>query len=107
MAKQLNIFDVEPEMVALDLTKAHVKKTSESVTYTDVLIHVPRNATSDKDYETWDHICYCLWKRIKGEWDEVLAKVDECRRHREPVEIRIPIHSNQAFFTPMQVVKYL
>ncbi|GGE58440.1 hypothetical protein [Priestia taiwanensis] len=104
--KQLNIFDVEELIVALDLSKAKVKKVNEQV-YTDVLVSVPHDATQSKDYETWDHMCYCLWKKVKCSYDEVIAKLEEHRVNKEPVEIRVPIQDGKAFFIPLQVVQYI
>ncbi|PGA60527.1 cell division protein SepF, partial [Bacillus pseudomycoides] len=44
MPKQLNIFDVEPEICQFDVMKAKVKKGTGRVTFADVRVQVPRNA---------------------------------------------------------------
>ncbi|EOO75172.1 hypothetical protein IIC_02370, partial [Bacillus cereus VD021] len=44
MVKQLNIFEVEPEIIKFDVSKANVKRGSGRVTYTDIRVQIPRNA---------------------------------------------------------------
>lgn len=102
MAKQLTIFEVEPDIVALDLQKANVKFINKENAYTDVIVAAP----SKRDYESFEHICYCFWKKLKCSWEEAVRMVSDHIEKKKEIKIRIPIRNGRALFTP-NVVRYV
>ncbi|MDZ5608439.1 cell division protein SepF [Bacillus pseudomycoides] len=118
MAKQLNIFDVEPEIIKFDVSKAKVKRGTGKVTYADVRVLIPRNAKStdelpkttnaDDRYEEFEDHTLGIWryqrakdKLFKWEAAEELCKA--ARDHKEVVPVRIYLGSG---FKP-NVVEYM
>ncbi len=72
MPKQLNIFDVEPEICQFDVMKANVKKGTGRTTYADVRVQVPKNAkctdelprktNPDERYELFEQYAIAIWR---------------------------------------------
>lgn len=77
MNKQLSIFSVEPEIMAFMVKAAHVKKLKDGTLYTDVVVHIPKQAKSlgelrrtnayDPRYDLFDGYQMGLWsyERVK------------------------------------------
>ncbi|WP_242223679.1 cell division protein SepF [Bacillus cereus group sp. BfR-BA-01380] len=119
MAKQLNIFDVEPNIMEFDVTKAKVKRGTGNVAYADVRVVVPRNAKSidelprtikpDNRYETFEEHVMGAWRFIRAtdksfNWEAAEELCKAARDHKEAIPVRIYLGSG---FSPQTVVEYL
>ncbi|MDP7979113.1 cell division protein SepF [Bacillus multifaciens] len=119
MAKQLNIFEVEPNIMEFDVTKAKVKRRTGNITYTDVCVVVPRNARStdelpkttkaDDRYEVFEEHAVAIWRfnREKDNafsWEAAEELCKAARDHKEAIPARIYLGSG---FCPNNVVEYL
>ena len=72
MAKQLNIFDVEPAICEFDVMKANVKRGMGRVTYADVRVQVPKDAKctdelprttkQDDRYDIFEQYVMAIWR---------------------------------------------
>ncbi|SDY43578.1 cell division protein SepF [Bacillus sp. 166amftsu] len=104
MVKQLNIFDVEPEIIQFDITKANVKKGAGRVTYTDVRVQVPKNAKctdelprttkQDDRYDIFEQYTMAIWrfqrrldKLFNWEAAEELCKAARDKKEAIPVSV--------------------
>lgn len=119
MVKQLNIFDVDPEIMQFDVSKANVKRGTGKITYADVRVLIPRNARStdelprttkaDERYEEFEEHAIGIW-RYQRERDKLFnweAAEELCRAardHKEAIPVRIYFGSG---FCPNNVVEYL
>ncbi|WP_459503052.1 cell division protein SepF [Bacillus sp. C1] len=119
MAKQLNIFDVEPEIMQFDVGKAKVKRGIGRVTYADVRVLIPRNAKgtdelpsttkADERYEEFENHTLGIWRYQRArdnsfKWDTAEELCKAARDHKEAIPVRIYLGSG---FHPSDVVEYL
>ncbi|MDM5155871.1 cell division protein SepF [Bacillus sp. DX1.1] len=118
MAKQLNIFDVEPEIIQFDVLKASVKRGTGKITYTDVRVQIPNNAKStdelprttnpDDRYETFEDYTMGIWRFQRARdklfnWETAEELCKAARDHKEVIPVRIHLESG---FKP-NVVEYM
>lgn len=118
--RQLNIFDVEPEIVKFNIRKAHVKQRKGKTSFTDVLAKIPRTAkdadelrdksvVADDRFDLFVDYTTAIWRyqreRVKGfSWE---AAEEMCKKKRDQgkaVALRIYMDSG---FAPLKVDKYL
>lgn len=119
MAKQLNIFDVEPEIMQFDVNKARVKRGTGKVTYADVRVLIPRNAKGtdelprktnpSESYEIFEEHAIGIWRYQRARdksfnWDAAEELCKAARDHKEAIPVRIYLGSG---FCPNNVVEYL
>ncbi|WP_460271916.1 cell division protein SepF [Bacillus sp. NEAU-Y102] len=118
MPKQLNIFDVEPEICQFDVNKANVKRGPGRVTYADVRVHVPKNAKctdelprttkQDDRYDIFEHYTMAIWRFQRSidkffNWDAAEELCKAARDKKEIIPVRIYLESG---FKP-DVVEYM
>ncbi|HEK9103619.1 TPA: cell division protein SepF [Bacillus pseudomycoides] len=118
MPKQLNIFDVEPEIIRFDVSKANVKKGTGRVAYTDVRVQVPRNAkctdelprttNPDERYEMFEQYAMAIWRFQRGRdklfnWEAAEELCKAARDKKEAIPVRVYLGSG---FKP-NVVEYM
>ncbi|PEE36098.1 cell division protein SepF [Bacillus pseudomycoides] len=118
MAKQLNIFDVEPEIIQFDISKANVKKGAGRVTYTDVRVQIPKNAKStdelprttnaDDRYEIFENYTMGIWRFQRARdklfnWEAAEELCKAARNRKEAIPVRIYLGSG---FKP-NVIEYM
>ncbi|USL05513.1 cell division protein SepF (plasmid) [Bacillus anthracis] len=119
MSKQLNIFDVEPEIVQFDIRKAHVKQTKGKVSFADVVAKIPKNAkdadelpkkiTQDDRFDLFMDYVTALWRykrsKVKNfSWEAAEELCKKMRDSGKAVRLRIYFDSG---FKPLSVEKYL
>ncbi|MDM5189378.1 cell division protein SepF [Bacillus sp. DX4.1] len=118
MAKQLNIFDVEPDIIQFDVCKANVKRGIGKITYTDVRVQIPKNAKStdelprttkpDEQYEIFEDYTIGIWRFHREQdklfnWEAAEELCRAARDYKEAIPVRIYLGSG---FKP-NVVEYL
>ncbi|PED84331.1 cell division protein SepF [Bacillus pseudomycoides] len=118
MVKQLNIFDIEPEIVQFDISKANVKRGTGRVTYADVRVQVPKNAkctdelprktTPDHRYEMFEQYAMGIWRFQRAmdnlfNWEAAEELCKAARDHKEAIPVRVYLGSG---FKP-DVVEYM
>ncbi|WP_144561610.1 cell division protein SepF [Bacillus mycoides] len=118
MVKQLNIFDVEPDIIQFDVSKANVKRGTGRVTYTDVRVLIPKNAKctdelprttkQDDRYELFENYAIGIWRFQRWQdklfnWEAAEELCKAARDHNEVVPVRIYLGSG---FKP-NVVEYM
>ncbi|MEH7458490.1 cell division protein SepF [Bacillus sp. JJ1127] len=118
MVKQLNIFDVEPEIMQFDVSKANVKRGTGKITYADVRVLIPRNAKStdelprttkaDDRYEEFEEHAIGIWRYQRAldklfEWEVAEELCKAARDHKEAIPVRVYLGSG---FKP-DVVEYM
>ncbi|MED1406938.1 cell division protein SepF [Bacillus mycoides] len=119
MSKQLNIFDIEPEIVQFDIRKAHVKQSKGKVSFTDVVAKIPKNAkdanelpkktTADYRFDLFMDYVTALWRYRRSKEKNFSWEVAEemCKKMRDQGEsVRLRIFMNSGF-KPVTVDKYL
>ncbi|MGH0585634.1 cell division protein SepF [Bacillus mycoides] len=118
MPKQLNIFDVEPDICQFDVMKANVKKGTGRTTYADVRVQVPKNAKCtdelprktepDPRYETFEEYAIAIWRFQRSldrlfNWETAEELCKAARDKKEAIPVRIYLGSG---FKP-DVVEYM
>ncbi|MDA2118803.1 cell division protein SepF [Bacillus cereus] len=118
MPKQLNIFDVEPEICQFDVMKANVKRGTGRTTYADVRVHVPKNAKCtdelprktkpDERYELFEQYAMAIWRYERSidnscNWETAEELCKAARDKKEDIPVRIYLGSG---FKP-DVVQYM
>ncbi|PGC12925.1 cell division protein SepF [Bacillus wiedmannii] len=118
MPKQLNIFDVEPEICQFDVMKANVKRGTGRTTYADVRVHVPKNAKcadelprttkQDDRYDVFEQYVMAIWRFQRAvdrlfNWDTAEELCKAARDKKEIIPVRIYLGSG---FKP-DVVEYM
>ncbi|MEN1934219.1 cell division protein SepF [Paenibacillus sp. 102] len=118
MVKQLNIFDVDPEIIQFDVTKANVKKGIGRVTYTDVRVQIPkiakctdelpRTTNPDDRYEIFEQYAMAIWRFQRGlgklfNWEAAEELCKAARDTKEAIPVRVYLGSG---FKP-NVVEYM
>ncbi|MEK4578230.1 cell division protein SepF [Bacillus sp. FSL R12-0074] len=118
MLKQLNIFEVEPEIIKFDVSKANVKKGSGRVVYTDIRVQIPRNAkctdelprttNPDDRYETFEQYAMAIWRFQRAidklfNWESAEELCKAARDKKEAIPVRVYLGSG---FNP-NVVEYM
>lgn len=123
MNRQLDIFDVEPEIVKFDIRKAHVKQRKGKVSFTDVLAKIPRDAKDveelpkkamkktgpDYRFDMFVDYVTALWRyqrsKIKNfSWEAAEELCKKMRDEGKAVKLRIYLDSG---FEPIKVDRYL
>ncbi|MFD0768840.1 cell division protein SepF [Bacillus sp. CGMCC 1.60114] len=119
MAKQLNIFDVEPEIMQFDISKATVKRGTGNITYTDVRVQIPsvakstdelpRTTKQDDRYEIFEEHAIGIWRFNREHdssfnWEAAEELCKAARDHKETIPLRIHLGEG---FCPVNVVEYL
>ncbi|MDI6677046.1 cell division protein SepF [Bacillus wiedmannii] len=123
MNKQLDIFDVEPEIVKFDISKAHVKQHKGKVSFTDVLAKIPRDAKDvdelpkkamkktgpDYRFDMFVDYVTALWRyqrsKVKNfSWEAAEELCKKMRDQGKAVKLRVYFDSG---FKPVTVDKYL
>ncbi|WP_243523710.1 cell division protein SepF [Bacillus pseudomycoides] len=104
MVKQLNIFDVEPDIIQFDVSKANVKRGTGKITYTDVRVLVPKKAKCtdelprkiepDDRYELFEDYAMGIWRFQRGRdklfnWEAAEELCKAARDHKEVIPVRI------------------
>lgn len=117
MAKQLNIFDVEPNILQFDVNKANVKQRGK-VVYADVRVLVPKSAKctdelppstkQDDRYDAFEEHAIAIWRfhRALDEQFTWEAAEELCKAARDRKEA-IPARVYLGDFSPTNVVEYL
>ncbi|MFJ6189431.1 cell division protein SepF [Bacillus thuringiensis] len=118
MAKQLNIFDVEPAIYEFDVMKANVKKGTGRNTYADVRVQVPKNAKcmdelprttkQDDRYDIFEQYVMAIWRFQRAvdkffDWDTAEELCKAARDKKEIIPVRVYLGSG---FKP-DVVEYM
>ncbi|MGX5507218.1 cell division protein SepF [Bacillus toyonensis] len=118
MPRQLNIFDVEPEICQFDVMKANVKKGTGRTTYADVRVQIPKNAKCtdelprktkpDVRYELFEQYAIAIWRFQRAvdklfNWETAEELCKAARDKKETIPIRIYLGSG---FKP-DVVEYM
>ncbi|MED1047268.1 cell division protein SepF [Bacillus mycoides] len=118
MPKQLNIFDVEPEICQFDVMKANVKRGTGRATYADVRVQVPRNAKGtdelprttkqDDRYDVFEQYVIAIWRYERSidsscNWETAEELCRAARDKKEAIPVRIYLGSG---FKP-DVVEYM
>ncbi|HGH7177563.1 TPA: cell division protein SepF [Bacillus wiedmannii] len=120
MGKQLNIFDVEPEILQFDIRKAYVKQSKGKVSFADIVAKIPKNAkdadelpkkttTADYRFDLFMDYVTALWRyrrsKVKNfSWEEAEELCKKMRDQGEAVSLRVYFDSG---FKPVTVDKYL
>ncbi|WJE54301.1 cell division protein SepF [Bacillus cereus] len=119
MAKQLNIFDVEPEIMQFNVSKAKVKRGTGKITYADVRVLIPREAKgtdelprttkASESYEVFEEHTIGVWRYQRARdksfnWETAEELCKAARDHKEAIPVRVHLGTG---FIPSNVVEYL